>query len=522
MGSVKTNMGSGRTVVFAGPSLAQRDPTLDRLLVQVELRPPAARGDVLRVMSSPPQNVVLLDGYFFTTPSVTHKELLYALDAGVRVFGAASMGALRAAELDREGMVGVGEIYEAFRSGWLEGDDEVTLMHLPAELGYQATSIALVELRHILGAWGRDAASQAPDEVSELIETVASWPFMERDPKRIRRLADRLLGGERSQTLMERLMAPGLKAADSRAALEQALDRGTPESGAAVSTAAGQPAEGLSTTRYVHYFQEKYWPAPALALAASALPGDFDETKLRGAWNMVQIFHPGVATFVESIRRRFLLATVAAGEGIEPSPEELERETTRLTEVLGPSGGLPRLEIFEEARLRLRATQAVDLLVGEKKALSRLSSLFALGSDRAGDLLLERLAHQFDLMPGWILLRAFLFSTLVTPAVAAAAQAEEVTGCFRSLSKGARIRRHHLWQLAADTWNCSVEEVPAAAAVRGLIESDGSVPGLREALQFVAPAERLPKPINAYPEAKARLPAQSLEDRAGRERNPPG
>ena len=502
-------MGAAQTIVFAGPSLAQRDPVLNELLARVELRPPAARGDVLRAMSSPPRSIVLLDGYFFTTPSVTHKELLYALDAGVRVFGAASMGALRAAELDREGMVGAGEIYEAYRSGWLEGDDEVTLMHLPAELDYQSTTIALVELRHALGAWGEEAASRASDQVKKLIETVASWPFMERDPGRIRRLMEQLLGEKRCQQLMDRLMEPGLKAADSRAALELALQDSvqSPKE----TTSSETPAtfvQGIRTTRYVDYFREKYWPSP------NGSHVSINRLELRRPWNMVQIFHPQAGHFVEQVRRRFLLATVAETEGIEPSPEDLEQETDRLRSVLGASSGLPRIEILEEARLRLRAVLIADQYGSERKALAELSGPFAVDPDRVAGLLLERLARQFDLMPGWILLRAFLFSSVVEPAAEAAARAEEVAECFRSWSKGSKIRRAQLWELAAGIWNCRVEDVPAAAAARGLIESDGSVPGLREALQFVAPAERLPKAINAYPETKAALVAQALEDRA--------
>ena len=45
------------------------------------------------------------------------------------------MGALRAAELHAFGMRGVGRIFEAFRDGELEDDDEVAVVHGPAEPG---------------------------------------------------------------------------------------------------------------------------------------------------------------------------------------------------------------------------------------------------------------------------------------------------------------------------------------------------------------------------------------------------
>ena len=50
---------------------------------------------------------------------------------GIHVFGSASMGALRAAELHQFGMRGIGRIFEAYRAGELEDDDEVAVIHGP-------------------------------------------------------------------------------------------------------------------------------------------------------------------------------------------------------------------------------------------------------------------------------------------------------------------------------------------------------------------------------------------------------
>ena len=52
------------------------------------------------------------------------------MSQGIHVFGSASMGALRA-ELCPFGMVGVGRIFEAYRDGELEDDDEVAVIHGP-------------------------------------------------------------------------------------------------------------------------------------------------------------------------------------------------------------------------------------------------------------------------------------------------------------------------------------------------------------------------------------------------------
>ncbi|HCU97270.1 MAG TPA: hypothetical protein DHU96_33000, partial [Actinobacteria bacterium] len=95
----------GTPVVFAGPSLGEAHARA--ALPGAVILPPARCGDVLSVLRLRPAAIVLIDGLYDTTPAPWHKELLWALEARVPVVGAASMGALRAAELDRFGMIGV-------------------------------------------------------------------------------------------------------------------------------------------------------------------------------------------------------------------------------------------------------------------------------------------------------------------------------------------------------------------------------------------------------------------------------
>ncbi|UUZ56476.1 TfuA domain-containing protein [Massilia sp. H-1] len=76
-----------------------------------------------------------------------HKEILHALALGIRVYGGSSMGALRAAELHPFGMRGVGRIFGDFASGVLEDDDEVALIHGPADTAYACQSEAMANIR---------------------------------------------------------------------------------------------------------------------------------------------------------------------------------------------------------------------------------------------------------------------------------------------------------------------------------------------------------------------------------------
>jgi hypothetical protein len=131
------------TIVFVGPTLPAS------AFAGCTVRGPVAMGDVLRLAMSrrPPARIAIVDGYFERMAAVWHKEILVAIDRGIEVWGAASMGALRAAELAPFGMKGVGTIWKAFAKGVLVADDEVAVTHLPAEYGYRATSDALVNLR---------------------------------------------------------------------------------------------------------------------------------------------------------------------------------------------------------------------------------------------------------------------------------------------------------------------------------------------------------------------------------------
>ncbi len=131
-------------IVFAGPSLAGVKLPEDPALI---ILPPAMQGDIYRAVASQPAAIGVIDGYFDGVPSVWHKEILWAISQGIAVFGSASMGALRAAELDAFGMKGIGRIYEWYRDGVLEDDDEVALLHGPAETGYMPLSLPMVNVR---------------------------------------------------------------------------------------------------------------------------------------------------------------------------------------------------------------------------------------------------------------------------------------------------------------------------------------------------------------------------------------
>lgn len=134
--------------VFLGPSLARHKA--ERLL-PANYYPPVRMGDVYRLIATGVQTIVIIDGVFHNTTPVWQRELVAAMDRGITVIGASSMGALRAAELDCLGMVGHGQIYAWYRDGVIDGDDEVALLHADEALGYQGISEPMVNIRYNLG-----------------------------------------------------------------------------------------------------------------------------------------------------------------------------------------------------------------------------------------------------------------------------------------------------------------------------------------------------------------------------------
>lgn len=185
--------------VFVGPSLTPAD----RVLKRFEWRPPASAGDLLALLDDPPDVVCLIDGYFDRCAAPWHKEILLLMEAGTRVFGASSMGALRAAELAQFGMIGVGAIYAAYRKGRLTGDDEVALIHATERLDWTPLTVPMIEVRATLARACRERRIDVP--TAKAIRALAhdlhyedrDWPALEQacvtagliDANRFRRLA---------------------------------------------------------------------------------------------------------------------------------------------------------------------------------------------------------------------------------------------------------------------------------------------------------------------------------------------
>ncbi|MFJ9845571.1 TfuA-like protein [Kitasatospora sp. NPDC101155] len=237
-------MSASRVVVYTGPTLSAAE--VHAVLPDAEVRPPAGRGDLLADHWSPGDVAVIIDGYFRERRSVGHKEILQVITEGAHVLGAASMGALRAAELAPCGMRGIGTVYEMYASGEIDGDDEVGVLHGPAAVGYPAQTVALVNLRH--GCREGAETDLVPEAAGRRIVAAAkALPFTHRGWKDL----ERAVGEEDHDALrtLEEMIGSGfwdLKRNDAVSALRAIRSGGTTAPGPAATEV---PVTGISRTQ---------------------------------------------------------------------------------------------------------------------------------------------------------------------------------------------------------------------------------------------------------------------------------
>ena len=209
--------------VFVGPSLTGEEAS--SLLPQATLLPPVRLGDVCAAVINGFEVIVIIDGFFEQVPTVWHKEILWALSRGCSVYGASSMGALRAAELAPFGMCGVGGIFERFHDGTYNDDDEVTIIHTDDDdLGYRALSVAMASIREALEEAA--ATGLCTDAEAEALIASAkahhyserSWPLVLRDAKEMG------MDDERVARLRAHVKQSDAKARDARTVLGRVRD----------------------------------------------------------------------------------------------------------------------------------------------------------------------------------------------------------------------------------------------------------------------------------------------------------
>ena len=155
-------------IVFIGPSLSREEASK---ILNADYREPIQRGDVSAVLNENPDIIGIIDGVFHQQPAVSHREILDALKRGITVVGGASMGALRASELDDFGMVGIGYVYNQYKKGLIESDDDVAVAINPITMEKFSDSLVSMEYNFKKAL---DKGIISKKEFNDLIETAKS------------------------------------------------------------------------------------------------------------------------------------------------------------------------------------------------------------------------------------------------------------------------------------------------------------------------------------------------------------
>ncbi|MFE3410867.1 TfuA-like protein [Streptomyces mirabilis] len=174
-------MAEGRIHVYVGPT-CPADEILQRF-PEVVVHPPASHGDFFSSEIGSGDVAVVVDGFYHHRLGLRHKEYLYALDRGVTVIGAASIGALRALELSAFGMQGFGSVYELYRAGVFDGDDAVAVAHEDGA-PYSSLSVPLVNL-HAAAQAASSAGVLRRSDVDNVISALRSEYYPSRTQARV-------------------------------------------------------------------------------------------------------------------------------------------------------------------------------------------------------------------------------------------------------------------------------------------------------------------------------------------------
>jgi hypothetical protein len=113
-------------------------------------------------------------------------------------------------------MIGVGRVFELYRDGLLEDDDEVALLHEPESTGYRAVSEAMVNLRDRLDA-AVAAAVLDRAAADALVVALKALPYPQRSARRLFALAPSTLAAPLEAFV--RAAGPSLKERDALALL---------------------------------------------------------------------------------------------------------------------------------------------------------------------------------------------------------------------------------------------------------------------------------------------------------------
>ncbi len=180
--------------------------------MEVIYKRPIQRGDLGQALKEHPDIIAIIDGVFHQSSAVGHKEILNAMKNGIKVYGASSMGALRASELDTLGMVGVGYVYTQYTTGEVDSDDDVAVMLDSDTL--EALSVPLINMKYVFTNAARENII-TEDEKDELLKIAKNAFYPKRNYSQTLRESD--LDNDKKSELIDFIRtSPDIKKEDAK------------------------------------------------------------------------------------------------------------------------------------------------------------------------------------------------------------------------------------------------------------------------------------------------------------------
>lgn len=207
----------GKTAIFIESTLSHIDAR--KAYPDGDFYKSIKKGDLLKIISKGYSTIVIVDGGFDWTPSIWHKEIMIAIKMGVVVIGASSMGALRAAELRDEGMLGFGCVYKAYLDDPMKSDDEVAISfdRITGE-----STLALINLKQSVGRCINVENNKVITKLENIHFTERTWGAIKNklDENEYTQVKENYIDIKRkdSETLLHKLAQGSLKLASNKSA----------------------------------------------------------------------------------------------------------------------------------------------------------------------------------------------------------------------------------------------------------------------------------------------------------------
>jgi hypothetical protein len=304
----KSEFPSRPTLIYAKGTLSEARilELYPHRLHNVRLRPPIKQSDLLKdVELCQPRQIVIIDGFFHQDLSVWIKEIAWALSyPGVeRVVGSSSMGAVRAADLWRCGMIGIGKIFEWFRSGELYDDADVAVLYARRGNDFRATTVPIATLK----SWCQLHEFDPPAELA-LLECARSIYYADRTIEVLEKAIVQKLGTKFWAPLVPYLNHDQ-KALDAELCL-MSLEQ--------------LPKSEPTAFRATELFLAQYERDRALKVEGVLIAGQHIDAH-------IALHDPDWRVKFSDAKNRYLALLLAELLELEPSEEEIKRELAELS-----------------------------------------------------------------------------------------------------------------------------------------------------------------------------------------------